>query len=261
MRTRDTETSRVVDELRPKTDRARTEESAQSEPDQREPVGAEYAAAAMRQASLLSAHSLVKLQRAVGNAGMGSALGRSPVLDVVGSGGRPLDEDVRTEMEGRLGADFSGVRVHTDSTAADSAKAVNAQAYTVGRDVVFGAGKFDPGSDSGKHMLAHELTHVVQQASGPVEGTSTGDGVAVSDPSDRFEREASANADRVMSQPAPAAAHADVQRFGDEPEQLQRCGLPEAEGAVQREEEEEAESSEAPHAEVQREAEEDEAAG
>ncbi|HEX7304377.1 eCIS core domain-containing protein, partial [Lentzea sp.] len=57
--------------------------------------------------------------------------------------------------------------------------------------------------DSGKHMLAHELTHVVQQRSGPVEGTDNGGGVKVSNPSDRFEREAVATADRVMSAPAP----------------------------------------------------------
>src|SRR5438132_706354 len=80
----------------------------------------------------------------------------------------------------------------------------------------------DPSSDSGKHMLAHELTHVVQQRSGPVDGTDASDGVRVSDPSDRFEREASANADRAMSAPSPAdrpAAQAPaVQRHADEAE-------------------------------------------
>ncbi len=65
-----------------------------------------------------------------------------------------------------------------------------------------------PAPPAGQTLLAHELTHVVQQRSGPVDGTATGDGVKVSDPSDRFEREAAANADRVMSSPAP------VQREG-----------------------------------------------
>ncbi len=125
------------------------------------------------------------------------------MLDVVGSGGgSPLARDVREDMEARLGADFSDVRVHTGGTAASSAAAVGAQAYTVGNDVVFGAGTFDTTSTAGKTMLAHELTHVVQQRSGPVSGTPTGDGISVSDPGDRFEREAEANAVRVMWAPA-----------------------------------------------------------
>jgi hypothetical protein len=76
----------------------------------------------------------------------------------------------------------------------------------VGSNVVFQRDKYDPASTEGKTMLAHELTHVVQQRSGPVDGTAAGGGIKVSDPSDRFEREASANADRVMSAPAPASA-------------------------------------------------------
>jgi outer membrane lipoprotein SlyB len=67
-------------------------------------------------------------------------------------------------MEPRLGQDFSRVRVHTDERAAESARAVNAQAYTVGRDVVFGAGQYQPNSQSGAWLLAHELTHVAQQS-------------------------------------------------------------------------------------------------
>jgi hypothetical protein len=66
-------------------------------------------------------------------------------------------------MEPRFGHDFSGVRVHTDAQAAESARAVNALAYTVGRDVVFGAGQFAPQSPAGRRLMAHELTHVVQQ--------------------------------------------------------------------------------------------------
>jgi hypothetical protein len=74
-------------------------------------------------------------------------------------------------MESRLDADFSDVRVHTDGKATDSARSVQAYAYTVGNDVVFQSDKYAPGSDSGQRMLAHELTHVVQQRSGPVAGT------------------------------------------------------------------------------------------
>ncbi|WP_078966997.1 DUF4157 domain-containing protein [Streptomyces sp. WM6378] len=118
---------------------------------------------------------------------------RSAVHDVLRSGGRPLDDATRTDMESRLGADFSAVRIHTDSAAKASAAEVGAHAYTSGSHVVIG----DGGGD--KHTLAHELTHVIQQRQGPVAGTDNGAGLKVSDPSDRFEREAEANATRVMS--------------------------------------------------------------
>ncbi|MFG3340759.1 DUF4157 domain-containing protein [Glycomyces sp. NPDC048151] len=210
------------DSLRPKADRIEQSEFEPALP-----------AAALGRADVLGAEGVLGLQRAVGNAGVATMLEeeRSPVHDVIGSGGSPLDLDTRADMEGRFGQDFSNVRVHTDSAAHESAKSVNAQAYTVGSDIVFQSGNYDPGSDSGKHMLAHELTHVVQQRSGPVDGTDAGGGVKVSDPSDRFEREASANADAVMSAPAPAAP---VQRCDD------GCGDTEvqrlAEPTVQREE-------------------------
>jgi hypothetical protein len=159
------------------------------------------------------APGMMGLQRAIGNAGTAELIEqeRSPVHDVIGSGGSPMEPALRADMEGRLGHDFGDVRIHTDAAAHNSAKSVNAQAYTVGSDIVFQQGKYDPGSQAGQHMLAHELTHVVQQRSGPVDGTDAGGGVKVSDPSDRFEREAVANADRVMSS-APAAATHDVQR-------------------------------------------------
>ncbi|WP_426501058.1 DUF4157 domain-containing protein [Streptomyces sp. D54] len=133
---------------------------------------------------------------------------RSPVHDVVSSGGSPLDTDTRTDMERRMGADFSDVRVHHDSAAHESAKGVGAHAYTVGNNVVFQRDAYDPGSPQGRTTLAHELTHVIQQRNGPVEGTEAPGGIRVSDPSDRFEREAVANADRVLSDPAPEAAPA-----------------------------------------------------
>jgi Zn-dependent peptidase ImmA (M78 family) len=109
-------------------------------------------------------------------------------------------------METRMGADFSDVRVHNDAAADASAKGLGAHAYTVGSNVVFQRDAYDPSSPQGRTTLAHELTHVVQQRSGPVEGTEAPGGIQVSDPSDRFEREAVANADRVMADPAPASA-------------------------------------------------------
>lgn len=179
-----------------------------------------YAAATAGRPDVLGAPGLLGLQRAVGNQAVGELLEptaqRSPVHDVVNSGGgTPLAPDVRADMEARFGGqDFGDVRVHTDGTAHESARSVNAQAYTVGSNIVFQRDSYDPASPAGQHMLAHELTHVVQQRSGPVDGTDQGAGVKVSDPSDRFEREAVANADRLMSTPAAAspAPAAPVQR-------------------------------------------------
>jgi hypothetical protein len=97
------------------------------------------------------------------------------------SPGRSLEPALRRDMERRFGHDFSRVRVHTDARAAESARAVNALAYAVGRDVVFGAGRYAPGTTEGDRLLAHELTHVVQQSeAAPVAGGgSAGSGVTV----------------------------------------------------------------------------------
>jgi hypothetical protein len=78
-------------------------------------------------------------------------------------GGEPLDRDTCGEMERAFGRDFGGVRVHNDVDAARSAASIDALAYTAGSDIVFGAGQYAPRSDSGRRLLAHELTHVVQQ--------------------------------------------------------------------------------------------------
>src|SRR6266446_423549 len=86
------------------------------------------------------------------------------VHEVLGATGQPLDARTRAFMEPRFGHDFSNIRVHTDAKAAESAQAVNALAYTVGRDVVFGAGQYAPGTSEGKKLMAHELTHTIQQA-------------------------------------------------------------------------------------------------
>src|SRR5258706_11911466 len=85
------------------------------------------------------------------------------VHEVLGSPGQTLDAGTQAFMESRFGHDFSQVRVHTDARAAESAREVNALAFTVGRDVVFGAKQYAPEMSEGKRLLAHELTHVVQQ--------------------------------------------------------------------------------------------------
>lgn len=78
-------------------------------------------------------------------------------------GGRPLSQSARADLEARLGADFAGVRVHTDTGAAEAAEAIGARAFTVKNSIVFAAGEYAPGSDRGRRLLAHELVHVRQQ--------------------------------------------------------------------------------------------------
>jgi hypothetical protein len=85
------------------------------------------------------------------------------VHEVLGRSGQPLDPATRSYFEPRFGTDFSDVRVHTDEKAVESARAVNARAYTAGRDVVFGAGQYAPGATEGQRLLAHELVHTLQQ--------------------------------------------------------------------------------------------------
>lgn len=107
------------------------------------------------------------------------------VHEVLRSPGQPLDAETRAFFEPRFGQDFSQVRVHTDAKAADSARAVNALAYTVGRDVVFEASQYAPGTIAGRIVLAHELTHVIQQ-----DAMYGGSVRAIGLPGDRHEKEA-----------------------------------------------------------------------
>lgn len=94
--------------------------------------------------------------------------------------GRALDTATRAWFEPRFGVDFSNVRLHTGAHAAASARAFGAYAYTLGQDIVFGAGQYAPGSDRGRRLLAHELTHVVQQRAHAPRRTHTGVGVRTS---------------------------------------------------------------------------------
>jgi outer membrane protein OmpA-like peptidoglycan-associated protein len=127
------------------------------------------------------------------------------VREVLDSPGQPLDRNTRTFFEPRFGRDFSQVRVHTDTKAADSATSVNALAYTVGHDVVFGPGQYESQDEKSHHLLAHELTHVVQQASGRV-GTDS---------------ESKARASEEMISRGKAI---DSSSLGDSPVSLQKAG-------------------------------------
>jgi len=117
------------------------------------------------------------------------------VHDVLRSPGQALDEGTQTYFGSRLGGDFSQVRVHTDERAAESARAVSALAYTVGNHLVFGAGRYSPADDGGRRLLAHELTHVVQQKDEAIPSPQYQLEVGLDQ--DRFEREADQTAERV----------------------------------------------------------------
>lgn len=116
------------------------------------------------------------------------------------SPGQPLDPGTRAFMEPRLGSDFSAVRVHTDAAAAQSADALSADAYTTGRDIYFAAGKYAPSSHDGQHLLAHELTHTVQQQNAGAinEVSKRPSKLAVSKPGDPLEHEAERAATKAV---------------------------------------------------------------
>jgi Domain of unknown function (DUF4157) len=172
-----------------------------------------------------------RLQRQA--AGAGPRIAPPIVHDVLHSPGRPLEPAARAQMEARFGHDFSQVRVHTDAMAAESARAVSAAAYTVGRNVVFAGGRYRPDTAEGRSLVAHELAHVVQQgcgggaggalpvadAGGPAEAeaqAAAGGPVRVggssSPPSVQRRLEAVRTA-ATTTRPDPAAALTDAQRF------------------------------------------------
>jgi hypothetical protein len=135
-------------------------------------------------------------------------------------------------MEARFGHDFGRVRVHTDTRAAESARAVNALAYTVGRDVVFGAGRYTPETGEGERLVAHELAHVVQQA-----GVSSSDAsLSLAPQNDPAEREADA-AEKVVAgndhRPATARTSPLVQRKIKVDKPADNIPNPTGKGAVQ----------------------------
>ena len=144
------------------------------------------------------------------------------------SGGQSLDSHVQAKMSESTGQDFSDVKIHTGPESHDLNEQLSAKAFTTGSDIFFREGAYDPGSSDGQELLAHELTHVVQQRSGSVGGG--GGGMTVNAPGDAYEQEADSVAKSVMSGGAP-----EVQRAMPEDEEqvqtksLQREDLPEEE--------------------------------
>jgi len=114
-------------------------------------------------------------------------------------GGSALDSGVRRTLETGLGASLSGVRVHTGVQADHLSRSVQAVAFTTGSDIFFRSGAYNPSTPGGLRLLAHEATHTVQQAAGPVAGTPHPGGVSISGPADSFERAAEASAARVTA--------------------------------------------------------------
>jgi hypothetical protein len=133
------------------------------------------------------------LQRAAAHA-VSDNIAPPIVHDALNSSGRPLDQQTRAHMETRFNHDFSRVRVHTDDKAAESARAINSLAYTVGHQVVFGAGQYAPETSAGRGLLGHELTHVVQQG---YASHTAGTGALMIDDNHGFEHEADAAAKQL----------------------------------------------------------------
>lgn len=159
----------------------------------------------------------VAVARMLGDQGVLPGEGRvSPALDAAldaeRGGGTPLPDDARAGLEQHLGADFAGVRVHTGPGADSLSRSIDAEAFTTGTDVFFRAGRYDPEGTAGRGLLAHELTHVVQQSTG-----AAGRAGEISRPDDPAERQAADVSLAYLARtahPAPAAGAGEAVPFG-----------------------------------------------
>ena len=136
-------------------------------------------------------------------------------------GGQELDSNVQAKMSESTGQDFSDVKVHTGPESHALNEQLSATAFTTGSDIFFREGAYDPGSSGGQELLAHELTHVVQQRSGSVGGG--GSGMTVNDPGDSYEQEADSVAKSVMS--GEATAGVQRQEMPEDEEEIQTKAL------------------------------------
>lgn len=175
----------------------------------------------------------------------------SLVSDALGTPGEPLQQNVRRNFESSFQHDFSDVRVHRDERAAVSAEAVNANAYTVGRDIVFASGYYAPETGEGDRLIAHELTHVMQQRGGASNLSShlhdeQASALRVSHPSDAAEQEADRVAQAVTQSGASQAASPTLQHSIDAGAVVQRQDKKEPEEGKKPEEEKKADAPAAP---------------
>ena len=142
-------------------------------------------------------------------------------------GGQSLDTTVRQKMGGAMGTDFSGVRVHTGNESNQLNEQLGAKAFTTGSDLFFRDGEYNPHSSSGQELIAHELTHVVQQGSGAVPSRGK---MAVNAPGDQFEQEADSVAKQVYSGAAPGVQRQEMPEEEEvQAKHIQREELPEEE--------------------------------
>jgi hypothetical protein len=155
----------------------------------------------------LLAHELAHVMQASGP----SHLPPSVTQAIQGGGGERLPDVNRAHMESALGADLSGVRIHRDPDAAHAANDISAHAFTVGQEIYFGAGQYDPGTKQGNRLLAHELTHTLQQASGTVTAQAE---TPISSPADPLERDAEAVAASIGN-PSPQREKAAIAAVAD----------------------------------------------
>ena len=164
MRMSEPKIQRVCPECEEELHRQPMEEEEEEETLQTKPLAEQITPLLQRQTEPLEEEEEEALQTK-------TTSGKTPTIPVsvqkritsLQGGGQPLPESERNFFEARFGADFSQVRIHADTQAAETSRAVNARAFTLGRDVVFGAGQYQPRSFEGQRLLAHELTHVVQQ--------------------------------------------------------------------------------------------------
>ena len=165
--------------------------------------------------------------------------GPQPVPDIAGrirqagASGEPVEDGLRERLESELGADLSGVRLHTGGEADQLARSMDALAFTSGFDIFFRAGAYDPSTNAGLDLLAHETVHTAQQAAGRVAGTPVPGGVSISSPADPFEQEAERTARRVRDTGAPAR-HGRSRRGGPLPGERRGPGPAAGTPAVQR---------------------------
>ena len=185
-------------------------------------VGPQILQAAIEQPANAAPAHLLALQRAYGNRAVGAAIQRAATIGAEGGaldaqtqsaiqsargGGAPLDAKVGAQVGSALGADFSGVKVHTDPKADALNRSLSAKAFTTGSDIFFSQGAYSPGSSSGKRLLAHELTHVVQQGAASGKPNKIQTKLMVGTAGDKYEQEADQIAEKVMrmsTQTAPA---------------------------------------------------------
>jgi hypothetical protein len=216
------ENERLSDELKARPDRHDKEAS----PEQVEDTGGIAAALAGLQRRVGNrAVQRMLAQRSGGNDGSfdldDETIGR---INRERGGGQPVDSAVQAKMSAATGSDLSDVKVHTTPESAELSQEVGAVAFTTGKDIFFNEGSYNPQSGGGQELLAHELTHVVQQSSGETGGG--GSGMTVNAPGDKFEQEADEVARAVTSASLPAAVSAPSgARRNPEEDEVQMKGM------------------------------------